>query len=114
MFGCVSLLFFLFLVGGEEGHVSPPRRGFLVKELVEVFVAQYDTLFADGEIEVFVFRLAVQLAELVECGCGDFQIVLLQERAENFLTVLLCLPGIPSEDGLYFRLGFGGGCEVDP
>ena len=40
----MSLLIFLFLVGGEEGHVSPPRRGFLVKELVEVFVAQYDTL----------------------------------------------------------------------
>ena len=49
----------------------------------------------------------MEVSQLVGCSRGIFYVVLLHEGSKDFLSLLLCLTIVTSQDGLYLRLGLG-------
>lgn len=106
------------LVTTQEGYQLTPAAlasgDILARKLVEVFLAQQDSLVAQRLIEVFQVCNLMEDGQLTDDLGFRLDLVLLQEFRQQCFTLLLQLTTVAAQDGLNLALGLGRTDEVDP
>lgn len=106
------------LVTTQEGYQFAPAAlasgDILARKLVEVFLAQQDSLVAQRLIEVFQVCNLMEDGQLTDDLGFRLDLVLLQEFRQQCFTLLLQLTTVAAQDGLNLALGLGRTDEVDP
>lgn len=108
------LLFAVLRLASEGEEAFPPSAVGLFTQIVEVGIAQFDMLVADGSEEHFGAFHVVESAEFVDGGSVAHHVVLLEKVGQKVFAEFACLAVLLAQNGDDFGSGFRGGGDVEP